>query len=787
MNTFDTETCGLHGPVVLIQYVIDDDTDITLFDCWHSTVRDSIDLLETKFANRDVMGFNLVFDWFHIQKWYSMCRIALQKHGNITPIDYIPEMADIEEEARFYDKCIKPSSAMDLMLHARKGPYQSLMARKSIKVRKVPAVIAQSVADALEARVEIDGIYFSRRKDKYAPQWSIRDVKDRPDLCDIVLSFHASGGLKVLAEHALGVKEDVILKFTDIEPPTYPVEAGYAPFAKAISSIEKGWKAKVGKKEGYSWPRHIAQHASHWAFNQLARKYGADDVKYTRDLWYHFDRPAFGDDDSILACMVGALRWSGFAVNTDALGDLRIEALKKVAGVPISPARVKTYLFQVTDAQEQIGIKATDKKTLEAICEWQCDCVGEGCDKCDQTGVHPAARRAREVRDARQAKKRVDIYDKLIGAGRFHASFTVIGTLSSRMAGTDGLNAQGINSTTEVRSCFTLADQGLELAGGDFVSFEVVLAEAVYEDVELRKALTEKKPCERCDQIGTIWNEEKSEQVVCDECDGTKEATYKLHGLFGMEIFPGKTYADIIKSKGTENDMYSKGKSGIFAMLYGGDFNTLVNNQGIDPEVAERAYLNFQRRFPGVARARAIIEDMFCSMKQPGGLGTKVIWKDPKDFIESSLGFRRYFTLENRICKELFDLANENPWKAVKLKVTRNDREQTAGGAVASALYGGAFQIQAANLRAAANHVIQSTGATITKSVQRAIWDLQPAGVVEWQVKPLNVHDEIMVPCRPELKEQVAQIVHDKVEEYREAVPLIAIDWSSDLKDWSQK
>ena len=786
MITFDTETCGLHGPVVLIQYVEDNDTDINLFDCWHSPVRDSIDLVETIFANQDVMGFNLVFDWFHVQKWYSMCKVALAKHGNITPIDYVPEMADVEEEARFYEMCVKPSSAMDLMLHARKGPYQSLMARKPIKVRKVPAVIAQSVADALESRVEIDGIYFSRRKNKYAPQWDIRDVKDRPDLCDIVLSFNASGGLKVLAEHALGVKEDVILKFTDIEPPTYPVEAGYAPFAKAISSRANNWKAKVGKKEGHSWPVHIAQHANHWAFNRLARRYGADDVKYTRDLWYHFGQPDFGDDDSILACMVGALRWSGFAVDTDALGVLRIEALKQVAGVPMGPKSVKTYLFQVTDAQEQIGIKATDKKTLEAICKWQCDCIGEGCEKCDQTGVHPAARRAREVRDARQAKKRIEIYDKLISADRFHASFTVIGTLSSRMSGTDGLNAQGINSTTEVRSCFTLADQDLVLVGGDFVSFEVVLAEAVYEDAELRRALTEKKPCERCDATGKIWDK-KNKEVVCDECDGTLEATYKLHGLFGMEIFPGKTYADILKSKGTENDMYTKGKSGIFAMLYGGDFNTLVNNQGIDPEVAEKAYANFQRRFPGVARARAKIEEMFCSMKQPNGIGTRVIWKDPKDYIESSLGFKRYFTLENRICKELFDLANENPWKAVKLKVTRNDREQTAGGATASALYGAAFQIQAANLRAAANHVIQSTGAVITKSVQRAIWDLQPSGIAPWQVKPLNVHDEIMVPCRPELKEAVAKIVHDKVESYREAVPLIAIDWNSDLKDWSQK
>ena len=781
MNTFDTETCGLHGPVVLIQWVKDADTDINLFDCWHSTVQDSIDLLETEFANQDVCGFILVFDWFHIQKGYSMCKVALQKHGNITPIDYIEEMVDVEEEARFYEYCIKPSSAMDIMLHARKGPYQSLMARKPIKVRRVPAVIAQSVADVLEDKIKIDRIYFSRRKDKFASQWSIRDVKERPDLCDIVLSFHASGGLKVLAEHALKVKEDVILKFTDIEPPTYPVEAGYAPFAKAISSRDKLWKAKVGRKEGFAWPKHIEAHANHWAFNKLARKYGTDDVVYTRDLWHHFGCPTFGDDDSILACMVGAVRWHGFAVNVPALVNLRIKALKQSVGVPTSPKQVRAYLYQVTDKIEQVAITSTDKKTLETICEWMCDCVGEGCNKCDQTGTHPAARRAREIRDARQAKKRIDIYDKLIKADRFHASFQVIGTLSGRMAGTDGLNAQGINAHKDVRRCFQLADTDMILVGGDFVSFEVVLAEAIYNDSELRKALTEKLPCQLCDATGIY------DIRICEECNGSKEAAYSVHGLFAVELFPGKTYAEILKSKGTDNDMYVKGKAAFFAMIYGGDYNTIVNKQQIDPEVAERAYINFQCRFIGIARFRDIIKKKFCSMTQPNGRGTKVFWRDADDYIESLMGFRRYFTLENMICKELFNLAYNNSWKKLKMKITRSDQEQTVGGAVVSALYGAAFQVQAANLRAAANHVIQSTGATITKSVQRAIWDVQPSGIYKWQVLPLNIHDEIMVACRPGLESRLTKIVYEKVDFYKKQVPLLTIDWSEDLKTWADK
>ena len=52
------------------------------------------------------------------------------------------------------------------------------------------------------------------------------------------------------------------------------------------------------------------------------------------------------------------------------------------------------------------------------------------------------------------AAKEIELYDKLLLAGKFHASFIVIGALSSRMAGADGLNAQGIKHTKEVRQMF---------------------------------------------------------------------------------------------------------------------------------------------------------------------------------------------------------------------------------------------------------------------------------------------------------------------------------------------
>lgn len=827
MIFFDFETCGFHGMAVCLQWA-EDEGPINLHDIWMVPVGDTLQLLEY-IASQDVVGFNLTFDWFHMQKLYTTFLLFAEKYGfDAVPEDYIDEIAELEDQARLSDFVIKPKSALDLMLHARKGPYQSLMARKDIRIKKVPSALANSLARELEDRVEIDGIYFSRRKDKYAPNWVVYDRKDTSEFQDVCLKFSASGALKVLAEHALGVESDSILKFVDVEVEKqyYPYEVGWAPFANAVSSKEKHWRVKVKKagkfKIRYAWPAMIRHHIAHWGYNELARKYGADDVDYTRRLYHHFGDPATGDDDSELACMVGCVRFRGFNIDLTRIKEQRRNALLRMTGCPIAPNQAKAYIGEMMDEIEMARFESTKKVALEKIAAFKCDCTmdltdgdlgitlpgmdfaqaedhEEGpCPRCEGTKEHPAAVRAQEVLDARKAGKEVEMYDKLIQAQRLHASLKVIGTLSSRMAGADGLNVQGINHSFEVRDCFYLADDGFLLCGGDFDSFEVVLADAAYDDEALRRELTEQRPCQKCDQTGKVVCDKckpggckkcsDTKIITCDECNGTLLATYKIHGLFGMEL-SGLSYAEVIKSKGSKvKDWYSIGKSGVFAMIYGGDWNTLVNKQGIDPERAKRAEEGFVKRFPGIQRARQKIFDSFCSMRQAGGIGSKIIWRDPVDYIESLMGFRRYFTLENKICAELFNLANKAPpaWKQLKIKVIRRDREQTVSGAVSSALYAAAFAIQAANMRAAANHVIQSSGATITKKVQRRIWDHQPSGVSRWVTVPLNIHDEIMSPTRPKDAEAIKQTVIETVESFRPKVPLIKMDWVIGAKSWAQ-
>jgi DNA polymerase I-like protein with 3'-5' exonuclease and polymerase domains len=235
--------------------------------------------------------------------------------------------------------------------------------------------------------------------------------------------------------------------------------------------------------------------------------------------------------------------------------------------------------------------------------------------------------------------------------------------------------------------------------------------------------------------------------------------------------------------------LYSRAKQGVFAMLYGGEEYTLANRVGISEEASEVAYREFSKDFPQLAANRQAVASQFEAISQPGGIGTRVEWNEPADYVESIFGFRRYFTLENQILKALYELAQDPPdeWSKIKLKVIRRDREQTVRGAVSSALYGASFAIQGAVMRAAGNHVIQSPGATITKRLQCRLWEFQPVGIHPWMVMPSNFHDELMVPLVPRLSDAVAEAVEEFIEEYSEYVPLIGMDWSKKLIDWSGK
>lgn len=769
MIFFDTETCGLHGPIVTIQYAIDDGP-IEIHEVWNVPIQETLELIEMFCSHEGgVCGFNLAFDWFHICQLYTTLRLC--KNRNEPP--EIEEYALKEPEARL-GPCCKPVTACDLMMVARKGPYQSTMDRNDIRIKRVPSQLAEPLAHELNKRIPLKDIYFARKADP-KKRWSVVDIKDEEgrivtEFKDLVLKFQPSSALKALAVDALGVDEG-IKKFYNVEPKTKPKELGYAPFALAIGSPGH-WRG--------SWPVVIPGHITHWSYNTLAREYAEDDVKYTRQLYEYFGRPEPGDVDSILTCLVGAVRWRGFKIDIEGIKTLRNKAVDLVRNCEVNVNSVdvcRRYLEEVMEDVEKAVIRVDGKITtkaviLEEIASWTrqdiCDCQGmeESCEKCGGDGLldtdepHPAAQRARLILDVRHAKKEIELYDKLLRAGRLHASFKVIGTLSSRMAGADGLNPQGIKGTPAVRKNFPLADGDLILCGGDFESFEMSIMDTAYPDPKLHGELLSDK---------------------------------KIHALWGERyFFPHMTYDEIVASKESDDtweNKYLRSKQGVFAYCYFGEAFTFETRVGIPPNVAASAYEGIEKDYRDLSSKRKVVIDQFCSMKQPGGLGTKVEWADPAEYVESILGFKRYFSLENQIVKVLFELAEKPPkeWSDLNITVVRRDRAQTACGALRSALFAAAFAQQASNMRAAGNHKIQSTGGELCKILEADLWTLQPSGICAWRVQPMNIHDELMVAMLRKLTGQARQIVENFLKKYRKIIPLLDIDWRDNLENWAGK
>ena len=145
----DTETCGLHSMMVLLQYAVEDGP-ITLYEVWRRPIRETLALIEW-ICQHTVVGFNLAFDWFHVCKTYTILRLC---DPDWIPEEHIDEIALLEPQGQD-GPCVKPAAALDLMLHSRKGPMQSLMAREDVRIKRVPTALAYALARELENRVEL--------------------------------------------------------------------------------------------------------------------------------------------------------------------------------------------------------------------------------------------------------------------------------------------------------------------------------------------------------------------------------------------------------------------------------------------------------------------------------------------------------------------------------------------------------------------------------------------------------------------------------------------------------
>lgn len=712
---------GFIGPTTLLQWAMDSDS-IEVLDVFGTRVGRLLELIEFWCAHPDgVGGFNLTHDWFHIARLHAVAAAVHVAAGNVpmTPAAWYEHV----QVAVLKSWCVKPVTALDLMLHARKGPMQSLMERDDVRLRRIPAILAEPLAEELTKRLNLPGIYFERRRD--GASWQVEKEPDDPDFPGVYLKFGAKGGLKPLGRHVLGV-----------ETIDYPLPDELDP-------DQRVWDL------WHELPHELVEaHARYWRTNSTARRYAIQDVELLRGLRRAWNNPPPGDTDSILACKVGAARWRGWSLNIPMLEEVLATSEREMNLAPRAPRAVLAGLRERAGPVLGAVIEDTTAETLERLVK-----LGG-----------PVGEFAHRVTTARSSEKRADMARKLIAQRRAHFDFKVIGALSGRQSGAGGINAQGVERGP-MRHCFSLADPGEHIEGGDFDGFEITIADAVYMDPALRADL---------------------------------EAGKKIHAILGADIYEldpaevkatdksGANKPDPL-GRGWDGDLYNPAKHGVFTLIYGGQAQKVAETMRIPVETAEAGLERFFKRYPMVLTGMQGDEELFCSMTQPNGPGTRVIWRDPADKVVSLLGFPRFFTLENSLVKFLFELAQDLPSSLQaferSVRVKRRERYQTPGGAVRSALYAAAFNLQARNMRAARNHRIQATGAGITKELERAIWDQQPSGIHPWVVRPFNVHDE--VPCATANGHTVSDVAAGVVERFRPIVPLLKLEWKVDAMDWA--
>lgn len=713
---FDTEGVGATGPLMTVQWALDEG-DTVFHRVYSEKVADTLHLLEAM-TDYCVVGFNLVHDWFQIVKWYNILRQVTDKTqtfdaalGEIIRIEAAGPQPD--------DVCLRPARACDLMLLARTGKFQYLAKHKDIVIKKVPTKMQWAVIETLQKIKLPPGVTL-----KWRPSLS---KTLRHDVVDLVGSFE---GLSTSLKHLYSVISG--------EPQTgsFEEEVGKIPYED-----QPDWMPWGGDwTDAYQILRRKFDH------DQRAIDYAIRDIKYTRGLWTALGEPDGGDDDSELACCVGAVHWRGFAINKNAVERSILARANATASddIETKPAAVLSALKKLMDPTEQLVLLNTKKTTLEAIERW-----GE---------QHPAAQYCKRVRIRRRDKNRLNTLRKLLRAGRFCFSMKVLGALSSRMsggseAGEGGMNAQGIPREKEFRELFLMAFSDEHLEGGDFDAFEVSIADAVYLDPQLAADIRSGK---------------------------------KFHAITGS-IFYNMSYEAVLKTKGTLDDKYTRAKNGFFAYLYGCTAKKLATVLDCSVEEAEGALVRLKARYPGVQAHRDKLAESYSPIWQEGAAGSKIHWREPSEYVESILGFRRYFTLEWAVVRELYQLQERPPeeWNTFKGEIRRTDRAQTLPNAARSAMFGAMFSISSAVFRAVANHEIQSPGAQLTKAMQRQIWDRQPSGVQPWIVRPLNVHDEVLCPTTLQVGELESE-VNKVILRYQPRVPMLKMGWS-EMTTWGDK
>lgn len=756
MLYLDSEGMGYTGPICLWQYAIDKGP-VALHRVFYESIRSSLDLLEI-FADQEICAWNLTHDWFHVVKMYN----CLKRLSMVSDIDEPPNPLKLYEIERTNpcDWFIRPKAALDLMVYGTEGDYQFLKERRPITLHRMPRFLAYRIIQKLSNKIQYDSILFARYKKKESVGWEPVELSPPdPEFIDIRIKFNPSASLDAVGEFVVGRKK---------------VEHDWSDFPQADAP---GWRPYGG-----AWVDYAEDFIEYW--NQPKTiEYAIRDVELLQEIHEAWGKPPAGHMNGELCINIANTRWKGFAIDVDTVKSTLKSSEETVASCPVnmnSPKAVKKYIIAPMDPLKAKIVQSTGKDALKVLANED----GE------------VGRRSKLMLEVRQAEAVRRVFEKLALAGRFHPNYMVQGALSDRMSGTGGLNAQGLHKKR--RNIFTLVDPGSNwvLETGDFDAFETGIAAAVYKDERLiQELLRGEKPHVTlgAEIFGESYEDiEDTEKGRCGKCDGSGVVEPEEDGdlEFVPEEWAGSTKVTCYFCQGTGQveDKYNKAKITYYASLYGAHEGKLSLITGKDQATMQKGMAAYRSRYPGLMAYQLQLERDY--MPVSFDENNRLKWREPKRYIASLLGFKRYFNIEYDSARALFDLIQDWPkdWGELKKMVVRKHAkgEQKVSNAAMSSVIGALFSLCSGVRRQAGNHEIQSTGAGLTKRLQLRIWQtLQPVGIHEPRVSVFNTHDELTATCAPGVT--CTPIVQGFIEEFRSIVQLLGMTWERGGTYWGDK
>lgn len=746
MNLFiDTETIGLCGVVKLIQYGVDNGPVqfIKLFRGWEFNEKTRAELYALfQLIDRPdtvFVAFNAAFD---LTKLYNL------RHW-LMGYSY-----DSAERPIMPFACRVLDLQIPAMLKSPLAPFAFNRAagRSVAVVRRIPKSAQEYTADLVLRKLK------PLIPQSFELKVGVHAQPKRPDL--VSLSFNVNGRVSLkglMREYGLPT-----IQLEEVWPlPDKGIEKPWLPYPDtAIQDQLEPLCDAIMRQDDHAFYR-----------------YSKLDILYLRALYEKLGHPE-PDYNSDCVHSIAYGRYFGFDVDHGALSAAeeyygsKVGAIEKqISGINLRSSKDRLELLKPHFPL----LASTNKKVLKHLAEHE-----------SGTGAELAAAML-EYGPSRQRLLQIQKVGECL-TGRAHPDLRVMGTATNRMAGTSGLNWQGIGSVDEVELELDVEHDELDLDIDELAEAQAVAEGREFEakqKVGLRHAIL--TPC-----VGdwssfevviaaAVYNDKQLQEDIQNKVDLHSMGSVQFHPLLKAQ---GVTY-DEFKAGYKHNLQWDKIRKGIKAVIFGSFYfctaHSVAESLNIPEHEAQKILDGLYTRYPGMLQYRAKIEKDFITADTEGW-GRGSVSKMSRSLVDLT-GFERHWDFEAGVAECMWELGTSRCIRSgIPGKVTRNVEKgpQSVDMAITSACLGSALAIQAAVSRQAGNFRIQCTGATLTKQMQAVVWR-------ELRIPCLPIHDELVVPHHPNFRFDSYSEVIDKFVAYAKGVvPMVKFDYA-ETERWSDK